>query len=100
MKIKVVIILFILITGPLVAQEGENQNATICWDTSLSMLTRDLDKDFSVLDGFFKKNSNCEVQVLYFDVILREKNFTVQNGNWASIKQDLLEQGYDGASIY
>lgn len=100
MKIKVTIWMLFLVVGGLCAQVTENNNATICWDTSLSMIDRDLDKDFSVLEGFFKKNMNSEVQVLYFDVTIHEKNFTVQNGNWDELRQDLANQGYDGASIF
>ncbi|WP_273567084.1 vWA domain-containing protein [Maribacter halichondriae] len=91
---------YFLIFGDILAQENKNTNVTICWDNSLSMSGRDLEKDFSVLDSYFKKTENVEVQLLYFNIEVTEKNCTVINGDWNELREELQNVVYDGASIF
>ncbi len=90
----------IFILGDICAQEIENTNVTICWDNSLSMSGRDLEKDFSVLDSYFKKTESVEVQLLYFNIDVTEKNCTVIKGDWSQLREELQNVIYDGASIF
>jgi TonB-dependent SusC/RagA subfamily outer membrane receptor len=73
---------------------------TICWDKSSSMEARDLEKDFSVLENYFNKSEKVEVQLLLFDIVIREKSFTVLNGGWDDIRLELLNVNYDGATVF
>jgi len=82
------------------SQEDKNEPVTICWDTSLSMSERDLDKDFSVLESFFKNTSDVKVQLLYFNIAVEEKQFAIKDGMWSELKDELRTVIYDGASIY
>ncbi|SKB45582.1 tetratricopeptide repeat protein [Maribacter arcticus] len=73
---------------------------TICWDKSSSMEDRDLKKDFSVLENYFNKSKKIEVQLLLFDIEVREKSFTVLKGGWDDIRLELLNVKYDGATVF
>lgn len=75
-------------------------NTTICWDISSSMMERDLEKDFSVLEKVFQRNGNQEVQLLLFNLEVEERSYTIKDGNWNQLKQDLQNAKYDGGTIY
>ena len=74
--------------------------STICWDTSLSMEDRDLEKDFSILEKVFERNKNQEVQVLFFNMTITEKTYQITDGSWQALKEDLLNVNYDGGTLY
>lgn len=82
------------------SQTEERMGITICWDNSLSMSHRDLEKDFSILDKIFERNKNQQVQILFFNSAIDEREYKVQNGNWEALRADILAVNYDGASIY
>ncbi|RYC51337.1 TonB-dependent receptor plug domain-containing protein [Flagellimonas olearia] len=96
--------IFILTFGLLLGthvQAQNPENITICWDVSLSMQNRDLDKDFYFLDTYFKTVQNAKVTVLTFsDQILSKYDFTVSAGSWTDIKEKLQGFSYDGATSY
>lgn len=73
---------------------------TLCWDSSLSMAERNLEKDFSVLEHIFKKDPNQEVQLLLFDVAVTEKTYRIVDGDWQQLKNDLSDLVYDGGNFY
>lgn len=81
-------------------QTQENNNITICWDTSTSMSERDLEKDLSVLEKVFARNFDQEVQLLVFNITVKEKIYSIRNGDWQQLKKDLEQSVYDGAVIY
>lgn len=93
-KKRIIIIIQLVFVSVLQAQ------TTICWDTSLSMQERDVNKDFSVLSRVFEKNKDQEVQVLFFNVDVTEKLYMVTNGDWNTLKEDLLSVNYDGATVF
>jgi len=99
---KKIIAVFVFLFGmlPMLSQEAPNNNTTICWDVSSSMVTRDLEKDLSVLEKIFQRNGNQQVQLLLFGVVIEEKNYAVQNGAWSELKKDLQHIKYDGGTIY
>ncbi len=94
--------LFMMLFGMFLclAQAEENNNITICWDNSTSMSDRDLEKDFSVLEKVFTRNLDLEVQLLSFNITVSEKLYSIKNGDWQQLKQDLEQSVYDGAAIY
>ena len=97
---NLIVSLFLINCLGLDAQEINAHGVTICWDTSLSMSERDLDKDLSVLESYFTKTDKVEVQLLYFNFGVQEKSFIVNNGNWGELENDLRNIAYDGASIF
>jgi len=71
------------------------------WDTSYSMIQKDLKKEIQFLSNYFTENSNVEVYLTKFsnDVILTRK-YTIEKGNWEYLKNELLNTIYDGSSAY
>ncbi len=97
---KRLFILLIFLGNFLTAQQEENKNITICWDTSFSMLNRDMEKEFEILDKVFQRNPNQTVQLLLFDIAVEEQVFQVSNGDWSEIKATLSAVVPDGATVY
>lgn len=79
---------------------SQEETITICWDSSASMENRNIEEDFNFLDDFFKTNSTVTVQLLLFDIDIKEKNFQVINGDWEKLREELLEINYEGATIF
>ncbi len=73
---------------------------TLCWDSSSSMVERNLEKDLSVLEHIFKKEPNQEVQLLLFDIAIKEKTYQIVDGNWQELKNELSNVVYDGGNLY
>lgn len=74
---------------------------TICWDVSLSMQNRDIEQDFLFLETYFSKNQNVSVRVLMFsNEVTKDDVFSVENGDWAVLKNHLDASVYDGATSY
>ena len=100
MKKLLLIFVFFLGLLPILSQETPNSNITICWDVSSSMVDRDLEKDFSVLEKVFQRNKNQEVQLLLFGIDVEERSFSITDGDWTLLKDDLQRIKYDGGTIY
>ena len=82
------------------SQEEVNNNITICWDTSFSMLDRDLEKEFDLLDKIFQRTPNQTVQLILFNIAIEEQEFNVLNGDWSELKNVLIQTKADGATLY
>ena len=93
-------ILVILLANLLTAQGVENNKITICWDTSFSMLSRDMEKEFEILEKIFKRNPDQTVQLLLFDIAIEEKVFQINDGDWSELKNTLTSVVPDGATVY
>lgn len=100
MRAIVVLIYAFFTVASITAQQDKNGAVTICWDTSLSMADRDIEKDFSILDGLFKGISEVNVQLLYFNIDTEEKQWKITDADWSELKGELQEVQYDGASVY
>ncbi len=98
-KFSIFLIFLLFITYSTFSQDEPN-NVTICWDTSLSMLERDIKKEFDVLDKIFKRHSNVKVQLLLFNIIVEEQSFEIIDGNWSELKEVLAKTVPDGATLY
>lgn len=80
---------------------AQHTNVTICWDISYSMQNRDLEKEFYFLDAYFKTKQDAQVAVLAFsNSVISKDEFTVEGGNWSSIKNKLQDYSYDGATSF
>ncbi|MFS4491561.1 TonB-dependent receptor plug domain-containing protein [Maribacter sp. 2308TA10-17] len=100
MKKILLIFVFLFALSPTFSQETQNNNTTICWDISSSMADRDLEKDLSVLEKVFQRGKNQEVQLLLFGINVEEKNYSIKEGDWTSLKNDLQNVAYDGGTVY
>ena len=79
----------------------KNTTTTLCWDTSLSMKERDLDKEFSYLESFFTAHPDNEVSLLLFsNGIHTKENFSVRSGHWGLLKERLKAVDYDGGTSF
>jgi TonB-dependent SusC/RagA subfamily outer membrane receptor len=71
----------------------------LLWDASLSGANRDSKKEFALLDAYFRKINNAEITLVTFsNTILSTKAYTISNGNWAALKNQLEHTTYDGAT--
>ena len=72
---------------------------TLLWDASASGDNRDIDKELTVLDGYFSAIKNATIQLVTFsNTILEEKSFTLKNGHWEGLKEYLKKIDYDGGT--
>lgn len=75
------------------------QNIGILWDASLSARQRDLQSELALLDAYFQKVQNADIEL----TLLRHKastpqSFKIKNGDWSALKKFLENIVYDGAS--
>ena len=96
--------LLLLITVFICHSLSSQQNIkkiTLLWDTSYSMIDRNLDNDLNYLNEFFSKNMNSDVILVKFsnDVILNQ-TYSIRNSNWSDLKNELQNTTYDGSTNY
>ena len=84
-----------------VSSQEITKKVTLLWDTSYSMIDRNLDNDLDYLNEYFFKNSNTEVTLIKFsnDIILTE-TYGIKNSNWLALKKELQNTTYDGSTNY
>jgi len=77
------------------------RNVDLYWDASYSMKDRNLQNELFYLSNYFKKYPETNVTLVMFsnEVILQEK-FSVKEGNWSKLKNELENTIYDGATNY
>lgn len=98
-RIGLLLVLLAGLQNGMLAQE--EKNVTICWDVSLSMMDRDIEKEYYFLDAYFKTIQNADVTLLTFsNQIISKNDFKVASGNWSEIKEKLKTIVYDGATSY
>ncbi|PCJ94116.1 MAG: hypothetical protein COA50_13270 [Flavobacteriaceae bacterium] len=82
------------------AQETE-QKTTILWDTSFSMLDRDLQEEVNYLNTYFNRVQNAEVSLLMFNNgVVDKESLHVASGDWSTIHNKLTEVIYDGGTSF
>ncbi|MEW2921254.1 carboxypeptidase-like regulatory domain-containing protein [Muricauda sp. ANG21] len=74
------------------------ERITLLWDTSYSMKDKNPEKELAFLDHYFEYLNNVEVELQLFGYALTQEQFTIENGNWESLKKHLQEIQYDGAN--
>ena len=100
MKRFATLCLILFLTLQINAQE-KIKKIGLFWDTSYSMIQKDLKKEIQFLYQYFRANPNIEISLTKFsnDVIF-EKVYVVEKGNWTDLKNELVNSVYDGSSIY
>jgi TonB-dependent SusC/RagA subfamily outer membrane receptor len=73
----------------------------LLWDASLSGTNRDIQKELSLLDAYFRKISSAEITLITFsNKILKTKNYWLRNGQWSELHSELEHTVYDGATNF
>ncbi len=77
------------------------KNITIFWDASLSQKSKKVTAELSLLDLYFRKILEANVQLVVFNTDVRSnKKFVIKNGNWDQLKKELNSVVYDGGSAF
>jgi len=77
------------------------QALDLLWDSSLSGLGRNFERENAVLEAYFKRFPNVKVRLIRFRNVLEPVlNFTVKGGNWSALRAELEKTVYDGATNY
>lgn len=100
MRKYLLLLITVLICHSLSSQQNIKK-ITLLWDTSYSMIDRNLDNDLNYLNEFFSKNINSDVILVKFsnDVILNQ-TYSIRNSNWSDLKKELQNTTYDGSTNY
>ena len=100
MRKYLLLLITVLICHSLSSQQNIKK-ITLLWDTSYSMIDRNLDNDLNYLNEFFLKNMNSDVILVKFsnDVILNQ-TYSIRNSNWSDLKNELQNTTYDGSTNY
>ena len=73
----------------------------LIWDNSLSAKKANHEKEFELLNEYFKAIQNISVKVAYLNNDFEEgKTFSVKNGNWNELKKELKSVKYDGGTDF
>ncbi len=77
------------------------QTIALYWDVSLSMKDRNVEKEFAFLEAYMSAIKNVEIQLISFsNILVSEKKFNINNGNWSALKSHLNASIYDGGTDY
>ncbi|MFK8298173.1 VIT domain-containing protein [Capnocytophaga cynodegmi] len=71
----------------------------LLWDISASSEERDFDKEYQLLEAYFKTIKNVDVELITFNIRANvPKKFSIKNGDWSALNSYLKKQTYDGAT--
>ena len=98
---KYLLLLFTVLICNSLSSQQNIKKITLLWDTSYSMIDRNLDKDLNYLNEYFLKNSNSQVHLIKFsnDIILNQ-SYSIRNSSWLDLKKELQNSTYDGSTNY
>ncbi|PWF47953.1 DUF2135 domain-containing protein [Massilia glaciei] len=81
------------------APRAKPRNIALIWDASGSGAARDHGKELAVLDQYFKRIGQVQVQLLTVrDTAAPVETFAIAGGNWQLLRQRLETMVYDGAT--
>ncbi len=87
---------------PLTARDAPRElpkSVGIVWDSSGSGAARDHNREFALLDLYFKKMRNGEVRLTRVrDTVEAVQTFRITDGDWRALREALANTVYDGAS--
>lgn len=96
---RVVYLLFLL--GLQLSYPQTQKEVTIFWDSSSSMMDREVEKEFYFLEAYFKNSPNAKITLVSFsNTIIAKELFDVADGDWSTLKERLSNTRYDGATSY
>lgn len=77
----------------------EPRSVTLLWDSSASGAKRNHQRELALLDAWFSQLGNVSVSLQRVrDVAEPSKTYTVRNGNWQALRNELEQTVYDGAT--
>jgi|WetSurSiteA1Bulk_404760.scaffolds.fasta_scaffold00237_3 hypothetical protein len=72
---------------------------TLLWDNSNSARSRDTKKEIDLLEAYFQKIGNLQIDLVPFNIRFGEtRTFTIENGNWNELRSVLESMVYDGGT--
>lgn len=90
---------FSLLLGDAMQARPLPERIMLVWDASASGAARAHDKEFALLDAYFKRAGNMQVNLIRVaDTAAAPQAFVVRGGSWSALKQALQATVYDGAS--
>ncbi len=88
-----------LVNSP--SKSHKTDSIQLVWDASHSRYAADHQLEFDLLEAFFNKHKNIEVELyLLRNQLQFESNYLVKSGNWNELKQRLSQVNYDGATNF
>jgi hypothetical protein len=73
----------------------------LIWDASLSGLHRDHAKELQLLDAYFSRLGNVEVNLVKFsNTASAVSKYEVRSGNWKALREELERTVYDGGTQF
>jgi TonB-dependent SusC/RagA subfamily outer membrane receptor len=100
MKKYIVILLVLFISLSANCQE-KPKKVTLLWDTSFSMVDRNITNDLDYLNAYFLKNPTTTLALVKFsNEIILNQSFTILESNWSDLEKELQNTIYDGATNY
>ena len=79
---------------------GQKDSINIAWDRSISMESRQLEKDVQVLDSLFNSWGDVHVQFLDFSTDHKLKSFDIEDADWSELKAYITSLKYGGTALY
>lgn len=74
---------------------------TLLWDNSGSAQNRNFEKEFALLDSYFKKIGNLKVNLIPVNIATgKQKSFEISNGIWDALKNDINSLVMDGGTSF
>ncbi|MCB9232183.1 MAG: DUF2135 domain-containing protein [Bacteroidia bacterium] len=75
------------------------KDLVLVWDASSSAAARNLQREFALLDKYFKEIGNAKIHLITFAHLPEnEKIFFLSNGNWDLLKSSLEKIPFDGGT--
>ncbi|GEM46053.1 VIT domain-containing protein [Deinococcus cellulosilyticus] len=83
------------------AQRQKPSRVELLWDSSLSGRKRDHDREFDLLEGYFRTFPDITVRLVRFrNVAEGAETFEVKGGNWSALRKALENTVYDGGTNF
>jgi TonB-dependent SusC/RagA subfamily outer membrane receptor len=80
---------------------SQEKKVTIFWDTSYSMIDKELSNEMGFLNSYFKTNTKLTLNLIKFsNQIISNESFEISNSDWGLLKKELINTVYDGASSF
>lgn len=84
-----------------VKKRKKPKSISLVWDVSLSMKSRNIEKEIDLLNKYFKTTQNSIVYFIPFsNKVLGKEKFIIKNENWDELKEKLLKSVYDGGTSF
>ncbi len=84
---------------PMLVSRPAPKTIGLIWDSSGSGSSRNHARELALLDSWFSELKSVEVRLVRLrDRALRDKVFSIRGGDWATLRRELENTSYDGAT--